>query len=114
MKAKEIKDYINNEMDSIDVINLWNDCIEDKNILDDKIYNNGEDFFEEMFSSPYDAVRAVAYGEYTLNDNYIAFDGYGNIVTFDYWDDEGSPVDIDILADWLLDNEVVAMEYGIE
>jgi len=30
------------------------------------------------------AVRAVQYGDYNINDDYVGFDGYGNLVSFNY------------------------------
>lgn len=114
MTAEKIMEAIKHKMDSYDIINLWNECVFETNLTDGEIADNDETFFKEIFSSPYDAVRAVAYGEYTLNDNYIAFDGYGNVVTFDYWDDENSPIDVDVLVEWLMEQPKKLKELGIE
>jgi hypothetical protein len=101
-------------MDNVEVINLWNECIEHTNMPDDRVYENSSDFFNTYFNSPSDAVLAVCYGNYKECEKYIVFDGYGNVVTFDYWDDENSPIDIYILTDWLLENPEKAAEYEID
>lgn len=113
MTADKIMEAING-MDNVEVINLWNECIGHTNRPDDEVYENGSDFFNAYFNSPSDAVLAVCYGNYKECEKYIAFDGYGNVVTFDYWDDENSPIDIYVLVDWLVENPDKAVEYGIE
>ena len=43
-------------------------------------YENDEYFFEMMFGTKVDdAVRAVCYGDYNYMDDYVRFDGYGNL-----------------------------------
>lgn len=113
MTADKIMEAING-MDNVEVINLWNECIGHTNRPDDEVYENGSDFFNAYFNSPSDAVLAVINGEYDESDVYVAFDADSNLVTFMFWDDDESPIDADALASWLLDNELVAMEYGIE
>ena len=91
-------------MSTEDVIDLWNECIQDAGYTDDEIFSNDEAFFTDMFISPYDAVLAAAYGDWHVNDDYVCFDGYGNLRSFRGWQDDNSPVDTDILADWLIEN----------
>lgn len=114
MTEEKIMEAINHEMDNVDIINLWNECVFETNLPGDEIFDNDETFFEETFSSPYDAVLAVTNGEYNECEKYIAFDGYDNVVTFDYWDDENSPIDIGSLVDWLMENPDKAAEIGVE
>lgn len=43
-------------------------------------YNNDDDFFAMVFgTNVLDAVRAVCYGDYRYSDDYVKFDGYGNL-----------------------------------
>ena len=113
MTKKEIIDKING-LSYVQVIRLWNEYIEDENLPDKKVYLNTLDFLDDMFACPSDAVLAVIDGEYDESDVFVTFDSDSHLVTFMFWDDDKSPIDADALADWLLDNEVVAMEYGIE
>lgn len=55
-----------------------------------------------MFTSPYDVVLKIAYGEYNYNDNFIKFDGYGNLETFNY---VSEVVDFDEMAEHIFENE---------
>ena len=43
-------------------------------------YCNDDDFFDMMFgTNVLDAVRAVCYGDYNYQDDYVRFDAYGNL-----------------------------------
>lgn len=102
-KIECITEHIRNFWSNEDIIRAWNNyCSEE--CMDDYIYDNDEYFFEEMFEKADDAVRAVCYGEYHYQDEYVVFNAYGNLDSFDYWKDENSPIDLDILAEYLVDN----------
>lgn len=103
-----------NNIANADVIDAWNECADEKGYTDDWIYENGPEFLDTFFESPSDAVLSVKYGHYKSNDYYVAFDGYGNLQSFEYWEDYGSPIDVNILADWFLENPGKAKKYGIE
>lgn len=56
---------------------------------DEVIYNFDEDTLNEIFSNPYDAMRAAHFGKIeSWNDDYFRFDGYANIVSMSTWDAE--------------------------
>lgn len=97
-----------------EIIYLWNEYAEKNGMADKKVYKNTLDFLDEMFACPSDAVLAVTCGKYEEGDVYATFDSLGNLVTFMFWDDEDSPIDADIIAEWLLNNPMKAAEYGIE
>ena len=44
-------------------------------------------FFE---GNPMEVARAIYYGDYNYNDEYIKFNGYGNLKTLDRYDYEDS------------------------
>ena len=53
---------------------------ERENLSIPEVYEFDEEFFEEMFSSPAEAVRATFFGNIqNWMDDYIYFDGYGNL-----------------------------------
>lgn len=65
-------------------------------------FSDPEEFFKEYFESPYDAVLSVQYGDVHWSDNYIYFNGYGNLETlyeipYDDYKNE-------IIAQWLQEN----------
>lgn len=101
-------------METERVIGLWNECIEYTGYTDDEVYENSEDFFNEMFRNPYDAAMRVAFGNWKCSDRYVVFNGYANVESFNYWQDANSPVDVDVLAEWLMDNPEKAAEIGVE
>lgn len=101
-------------MDTERVIELWNECAESKCYYDNRVYDNDEAFFNEMFRTTYDAVRAASNGDYNVHDDYVVFDGYANVESFDYWQDSNSPIDVDVLAEWLMENPEKLEELGIE
>lgn len=92
-------------METADIIELWNEYIEEVNYPDDRVYGNNMLFFEEMFAHPYDVAIAVTYGDWRQDDEYVVFNGYGNISSFNYWGESNSPIDIDALVEWLSDNK---------
>ena len=81
MKKNEIREYLlNNEdvlLDVVSELNSWNGCLEN---LD--FWENDEEFFNTFFKNPMDAIRATYYGNYNYNDDYVKFNGYGNIDSY--------------------------------
>ena len=84
----EIKGLLLNDLDTLkDVVrelNNWNACLD---YLD--VYSNDEEFFNIFFEGrPAELARAIYYGDFNYNDNYIKFNGYGNLKTFSEYDYE--------------------------
>ena len=84
----EIKGLLLNDLDTLkDVVrelNSWNACLD---YLD--VYNNDEEFFNMFFEGkPAELARAIYYGDFNYNDEYIKFNGYGNLETFSEYEYE--------------------------
>lgn len=63
-------------------INSWNGSLSNL-----EAFPNDEDFFDIFFGHDViEAVRAVQYGDYNINDDYVGFDELGNLVSFNYQD----------------------------
>ena len=81
MKKNKIREYLlNNEETLLDVVselNSWNSCLD---YLD--FWENDEEFFNTFFDNPMEAIRATYYGNYNYNDDYVKFNGYGNIDSY--------------------------------
>ena len=81
MKKEKIREYLlNNEETLLDVVselNSWNGCLENL-----EFWENDEEFFNTFFDNPMEAVRATYYGDYNYNDEYVKFNGYGNIDSY--------------------------------
>ncbi|AXH71048.1 hypothetical protein BSP38_006 [Bacillus phage BSP38] len=85
---KKVKAYLLNNMEELkDVVrevNSWNSGLEHL----DYQYND-EDFFNTYFEGkPMEAVRAAHYGDYHYMDDYVKFDGYGNLKSVSEYDME--------------------------
>ena len=81
MKKEKIREYLlNNEETLLDVVselNSWNGCLENL-----EFWENDEEFFNTFFNNPMEAIRATYYGDYNYNDDYVKFNGYGNIDSY--------------------------------
>lgn len=50
-----------------------------ENNYERKIFSNEDDFINEHFSTPAEAVRAAVFGHYSYGDDYVWFNGYANL-----------------------------------
>lgn len=93
-------------LDNVDVLkgavrelNIWNGSMEH---LD--VYENDEEFFNMAFEgNPMEAVRATQYGSYAFGDEYVRFDGYGNLESMSEYEYERECKDY---VDEIIDNLV--------
>ena len=108
MTDEKLKEMLINqmyEMDEEDVLYIWNDYAYDCR-PDDVIYENEEDVLNALFSRPSDAIRAIYFGDYTFNDLWFYFNGYGNLQSvYSLILDKNSIVYLSELADWLIEDE---------
>ena len=80
------------------------------------VYENDDEFFQIFFESKVmEAVRAVSYGDYNYMDEYVRFNGYGNIesLTEYQWHQELKDEAEDIVEQYLEmveDGSVVPLE----
>ena len=84
-KENLVKEYLlENEDVLISVVqelNGWNGCLDYL-----EFWENDGDFFESFFENKLDEVRATFYGDYIYNDDYVRFNGYGNLESFSEYD----------------------------
>ena len=79
---EEIKNYLLNHVDEI------GDIIIEINSIDNSLdfleyWENNEEFFNTFFvNNPTEAVRASFYGDYSYCDDFVKFNGYGNLESF--------------------------------
>ena len=78
----EITDKIES-WDDNDWLQAHNTYCEANNDYDSMIHAFDDDFFDTYFANkPIDAARAVHFGSVNWNDDYITFNGYGNLVSY--------------------------------
>jgi len=102
-KQQSVVNYINSS-DMEDVVTLWKQFVSESNSENDDVWENSDDMLDEIFPSTHEFARSSTYGHYNYSDSFFAFNGYGNIVTFSRLDDERCPIDVDALADYLIEN----------
>ena len=106
-----MKTYIKNNLDAVteylngltssELVERWNEYAREHD-GDNEIFNNDEDFFNTFFDGKVlEAVRAISFGDYRYNDDYIKFDGYANLETFN---DPSDHIDINELAEAIIDH----------
>ena len=64
------------------LIHVFNEYADDRYDEPIEYFNDPDYFFDSMFSKPADAARAVYSGHVSYNDDFVIFDGYGNLQTF--------------------------------
>jgi hypothetical protein len=70
-----------------ELIQLNNEYCESINAMDSTIYSNDPEFLEMAFGTNVDAVaRAIFYGDYNYSHNWVRFNGYGNLETFNWFE----------------------------
>ena len=85
-KFENIKNYLlrnEEELRSIvQEINSYNGSLDNLNF-----YENDEDFFNTFFvDNPMEVARATFYGNYKYCDEFVRFNGYGNLESFDEYE----------------------------
>lgn len=97
---ESVKEYLDC-LDDSELVNVNNEYCQNHN-MDDEIYINDEDFFNTFFEGKVlEAVRAVSFGEYNYSHEYVVFNGYGNLESFNNPTDR---VDIESIAEDILEN----------
>ena len=88
MLLNEIKELLLNDVDTlrdaVNELNSWNNCLD--YLI---VYENDEEFFDMFFKGrPAEVARAIHYGDFNYNDEYIKFNAYGRLKTLSEYDYE--------------------------
>ena len=71
------------KLDSDEKINIYNDFCLEHGDPDKRFEVFDDEFFKIFFTNPYEAARATFFGEIqSWLDEYIRFNGYGNLESF--------------------------------
>ena len=102
-KIDAIIDIIKSNWSTNELVNAWNLRCEKKEYMDEFIEDMS--FFDEIFQglSPLEIVDKVRGCNFRTEDDYFAFNGYGNPESFSYVEDY-SRFSYDELAEYLADN----------
>lgn len=101
---EQITEFLNDTDDNT-LVQAWNEYQREIS-GNNELYDFDDSFFETYFSNqPIEAARAVHFGNIqSWNDDYIYFNGYGNLESTSRPMDV---VDVDELADYINDNQHV-------
>ena len=110
LQISQVIEHFNQSATS-DLIEVYNEYASNNGY--ERVYDNDELILDDMFTSHFDAIRAAFYGDYNPSHAYFTFNGYGNLQSFEYLDCDNSPIDIEELAQWIIDNELYN-DYDIE
>lgn len=92
------------DLDDGEKVALWNEYCEANNYYDDLIeYNDIDELLYGL--KPSEVLNKVDLSNYNDYDKYCAYNGSGELYSFDYVDDDDSPFDLDSVAQWIRDNE---------
>jgi hypothetical protein len=82
---------------------------------EDDIYPNDEDFFNMFFANdPFNAVQRAVYGDYKPMQDYVMFDGYGNLQSLDTYLLEKHLYSDSEIAEFLDENDQYLEDYDLE
>lgn len=89
---------------------LWNEYAGEQS-PDDQIYDGVEEYCDLYDPKAVDVARMVAFGDIKNWGDDVYLNGYGNFKSC--WSVESSPIDLEVLAEWLNDSynraELIAM-----
>ena len=98
---ESVLEYLN-ELCNHELVSIYNEYCQSINDCDSEIHHNEDDFFETFFEGRViEAVRAISYGDYNYNHNFVMFDGNANLKSFDNPEDE---IDLSDIANDILEN----------
>ena len=98
----EFKTYLQ-DLPFGDLIDLWNEYCDENEYQDDRIFYSVSDFAETYLPDADAFGRMIFFGELRGWNDYVALDGYGNFISQTSVDD--SKIDVDDLAQWMIDSD---------
>ncbi len=100
---EQVIEVINN-MDCQELVQLNNEYCEAINAMDSMVYSNDDDFLDNNFNTKADLARAICYGDYRYMDNWVIFNGYQNLESFQYMGTDKLGECGAVLAEYIAEN----------
>lgn len=103
-KVRKIEALLD-DMDMNEIVPIWNEYCDAVNDPDNRIEDMYE--FDDLMhgTEPTRLALLIYYGDFNPNADWFAFDGYGNLVSFDFADDKNSPVSTLDMAEYAMEND---------
>lgn len=94
------------EMSDSELVQLNNTYCQEINACYSEIYSNDEDFFNTFFEGrPQEVARAISFGEYEYQADWVRFNGYSNLETIRYMTKDDLVELPASIAEYALDNQ---------
>lgn len=95
-----------NDMNSAEIMNLNNVYCECNRYADDEIFYNDEETLSLFFGENIlKAIQATQYGKYNYHDEFIQFNGYGNLDSFSRLTADNLPNSVESVALFIFENQ---------
>lgn len=100
---QEVKNYLEN-LSVNELVHIHNRYCESVNCMNDWIYSNDKYFFADFFSGKLmDLAKAISFGDYRYQDDFVKFDAYENLNSLDEYYVVNA-IDIDAIAKDIIEN----------
>lgn len=93
-----------NQLSTDELVNVYMDYAEQNSY--ERIYNLDESTIDELYSSPWQALYDSNHKGFNDRDYFFTYNGNGHMVSFSNEDDDNCPIDIEELAQWIVDNDL--------
>lgn len=91
------------ELSISELVQVHNDYCREA-AYDNEFYDNDEDFFNLYFeNNPYEVARSICYGNYRYMDEYVYFNGYGNLESANEYTIKDN-ISIEEIANYIFEN----------
>ena len=107
--------YIKVHLHNDDIMNLNNRIAEDLQIDWMYIYDNqDEDVINDILyqKKPIEILRMSSSGEYNVGQDFVRFNGYGNLISSNCVSD--LTFDYELMVDWIIKHPEEAKDFGID
>ena len=104
--VQNIIDQIEN-LTSSELVALNNLYCQSCNMYDSEVYANDEEFFQVFYPNAGDGLKvaqAVTFGNYNYNDDWVRFNGYGNLETIYDFSTEDLVDLVSVIAEYVLEH----------
>lgn len=111
-KVRKIEALLN-DMKMDELVSIWNEYCDAVNYMDDRI--ESMDAFDELMSGmePHEIAQKVCYGDFSYAQDWFAFNGYGNLISFDFEEDEKCPIYTLDVAEYAVEHDTDFGSYEI-
>ena len=110
VQLKQVIEQLNH-LSTDELVNTYNDYADQNSYV--RINNLDEGTINELYSSPWQALYDSNHKDFNDRDYFFTYNGNGHMISFSNEDDDNCPIDIEDLAQWIINNDLFN-EYDLE